>query len=740
MGEKNINRRFKLFVILICFVSIIFLFLQNVSANQGFFDRANYVFAGKWKVGGGDSSGLTFNPETKTLFIVTDTLKLFEISTNGSALRPSYILLSGFDDTEGIAHIVGNVFAVVQEQRGELALFTVPSTGTSPINYSSARKFIIDSSPGLVGLAYDRDNGFLYTSRENGGVLWRVPISFSSFSESTLENISIGTPVQLTNVQAVLSQNGQKADGLEVDHRLSPFLFVLSKLGHIVKEFDISGDGRVVSNYTLVDEKGVILSGKTEGIAFDEQGNMFIARESSDERLFKYKPTGTAFICNNNGFVDFGEQCDDNNIYNGDGCSNICQVESGWICSGQPSICLFDSDSDGIVDSMDNCPFISNLGQEDLDSDGIGDVCDSQTCGNNVREGTEQCDGNDFAPYSCQTYGFDSGNLSCISTCIIDISSCLDTLPPQIVSYTALVNSVQVVFNELLDNVSSVNISNYVIDNGISIISAVLGNDGKTVTLGTSSHSQGINYTLVINDVKDLAGNRIVGVSLVYQIVAPSCLLAASSLLYMPFDSNEGSVVRDLSGMGNDASVVGAVWNTNGHSGGAIEFSGVNDGYLALNNNAIISNNTDFTLAAWVKRSTLTTKDYIISWRDSGNFNNGIYLDENKRILFELSNSAGVRYLVLTSKGNSLEGVGDTDWHYIAAVRQGRAMRLYRDGVLVGTNENIFVGTLPNSANSFRIGGRIGTDSFDGLLDGVIIFNRALNSIEIQDIYSGMCS
>jgi len=36
-----------------------------------------------------------------------------------------------------------------------------------------------------------------------------------------------------------------------------------------------------------------------------------------------------------------------------------------------------DSDGDGIFDSTDNCPSISNPSQSDIDSDGIGDACDS---------------------------------------------------------------------------------------------------------------------------------------------------------------------------------------------------------------------------------------------------------------------------------------------------------------------------------------------------------------------------
>ena len=43
-----------------------------------------------------------------------------------------------------------------------------------------------------------------------------------------------------------------------------------------------------------------------------------------------------------------------------------------------------DPDSDGILSSSDNCPNIANPGQSDIDSDSIGDVCDSDIDGDNV--------------------------------------------------------------------------------------------------------------------------------------------------------------------------------------------------------------------------------------------------------------------------------------------------------------------------------------------------------------------
>jgi len=52
----------------------------------------------------------------------------------------------------------------------------------------------------------------------------------------------------------------------------------------------------------------------------------------------------------------------------------------------------------------------------------------SQTCGNNIIEGTEVCDGDSLGNKGCQDYGFDSGELLCKSDCSgYDINLCENT-------------------------------------------------------------------------------------------------------------------------------------------------------------------------------------------------------------------------------------------------------------------------------------------------------------------------
>ena len=62
---------------------------------------------------GSDASGITWNAETGTLFAIRNKNPLIqELNEYGKVLRE--ISLNGFNDTEGITWLYGNVFVVLE--------------------------------------------------------------------------------------------------------------------------------------------------------------------------------------------------------------------------------------------------------------------------------------------------------------------------------------------------------------------------------------------------------------------------------------------------------------------------------------------------------------------------------------------------------------------------------------------------------------------------------------------------
>jgi hypothetical protein len=105
-----------------------------------------------------------------------------------------------------------------------------------------------------------------------------------------------------------------------------------------------------------------------------------------------------------------------------DGIGDVCDPDPGCGGEGQPACeqsC--DTDNDGVVNYLDNCPAIANPQQLDADNDGIGDVCDATPgcgggCGQTLCEGQTDTDNdgwpdtNDNCPALCNSYQLDADN------------------------------------------------------------------------------------------------------------------------------------------------------------------------------------------------------------------------------------------------------------------------------------------------------------------------------------------
>lgn len=82
-----------------------------------------------------------------------------------------------------------------------------------------------------------------------------------------------------------------------------------------------------------------------------------------------------------------------------------------------------------------------------------------------------------------------------------------DTQKPKATAEVTSNNIIRIMFDEEVDRSSAEDISNYTIQNDMTIYSAELDTAGKTVTLATAPHKEGNRYWLSVRNIADLSGN-----------------------------------------------------------------------------------------------------------------------------------------------------------------------------------------------------------------------------------------
>lgn len=192
---------------------------------------------------------------------------------------------------------------------------------------------------------------------------------------------------------------------------------------------------------------------------------------------------------------------------------------------------------------------------------------------------------------------------------------------------------------------------------------------------------------------------------------------------YWKFDECSGNLAHDSSGNGNNGTINGATWTT-GISGCALSFDS-NDDYVHLGNPALLDINYPITIAAWVRKAFLGTWDDIVSHGWGGYI---VWFSSNGKVQFA-SQGGGGGYGV-----GSITIIDDSDFHHVAVTYDGTTAKVYVDGELDNSASSSM--TFDNS-NPLRIGSCISrpNEHFDGLIDEVRIYNRALNNTEIESIY-----
>lgn len=141
-----------------------------------------------------------------------------------------------------------------------------------------------------------------------------------------------------------------------------------------------------------------------------------------------------------------------------------------------------------------------------------------------------------------------------------------DTEAPFVASVTPDGNTLAVIFNEALDQTTAETASNYTLNNGITVSSATLNNSVVTLAV-TPALTEGNTYTLIVNNVADVAGNVMTADTVTFTYgVSPEFQVANIAALRAKWTD-----ALDVNGthFGND------VYKLTGH----VIVTGINDSY-----------------------------------------------------------------------------------------------------------------------------------------------------------------
>jgi hypothetical protein len=192
-------------------------------------------------------------------------------------------------------------------------------------------------------------------------------------------------------------------------------------------------------------------------------------------------------------------------------------------------------------------------------------------------------------------------------------------------------------------------------------------------------------------------------------------------LAHWGFDEGTGSTASDPSGNGNNGIVSNAVWIA-GIDGQALDFTGVDTQVTVADSGGLDPTDT-LTIALWIAPN---------SW------------DAVPRLLQK--GSGPNQYRLLARDGNlrfSLVGINldmpapdPGSWYHVAATYDGSLMKFYLDGQLAAQRE-VSVSMEPNT-EPLCIGSKPGSTNeahyFDGAIDDVRIYGRALTAAEIRNL------
>ncbi len=272
--------------------------------------------------------------------------------------------------------------------------------------------------------------------------------------------------------------------------------------------------------------------------------------------------------------------------------------------------------------------------------------------------------------------------------------------------------------------------------NGVSGTFTIGGQAAGTVPFnGIVDETRLYNRALSRDEVKQLYSMR--GLGMNKSVTGPA---SSNLVLWHTFDGAKlnSTTSTDSSGNGYNGTLAGGPVPVLGKVGQALKFNGSAD-YITAGGSSLNSlPNNSLSVAAWFKHSTASpggVDDYIIDKAAIGAASYGLYLDKTTTKVGFLTYD-GTFDVVLSNSG----GYNDDAWHHAVGVWDGTNDTIYVDGVLQSGSTAAGAATLDSTAlfiGAYSDNGSPFAGSYwDGSIDDVRVYNRALSATEVLKLYN----
>ncbi len=261
--------------------------------------------------------------------------------------------------------------------------------------------------------------------------------------------------------------------------------------------------------------------------------------------------------------------------------------------------------------------------------------------------------------------------------------------------------------------------------------------DASVVGNSTGGTQTSTNYSLVSSAGESIIGDAAggsykLGIGYVAQLDKSLQLNVqpANQVAYYPLDEGAGTAAWDNSANQINGKLMNTPTSVAGKIGQGLSFNGTNQ-YVNVPTNAALDFTTSFTAELWIKTaSTNTGYMGLLTKYTSTPAGWDIALQGGcPRVTIRGTSS------IDTGSGWCASSLQDNAWHHIVAVATTTSLKVYIDGVLKNTTNGTWT---PTTASAFdmQIGSRQGSVYYEGAVDEVKLFSRALSSEEVAAEYT----